>query len=319
MSRDAPGPSRYRSLRASGVVLARAAPLVRFGVFSVGVSLFLDQVRPLVSDAQFTWGERRVMAAVAVVTLGGFGLAGWLAGRLLRASAELTEVFIDGAEAAVRSAYLIESQLAPSLARAVAALERLAEGTAGGAGRSAAAVRRAILEGRWGRAEQFLAGIARDDPDAAEAPALAAELARARQAEADDLRGRLDAARAADDPETVLACRDALTQHLRGAALADLDRRVVRWLVDLIQRRARAGAATPELADLAARVADTFGDTPEGVALLDALPTLRRRAGLCTGCGRPFRGGDVCPDCRAGQAAPPPRPRPGGAIPGRKP
>jgi hypothetical protein len=61
MSLDRPGPSRYQSLQASGRALARAAPLVRMGLFAVGVGLFLDQVRPLVSDAQFTWGKRRVM------------------------------------------------------------------------------------------------------------------------------------------------------------------------------------------------------------------------------------------------------------------
>ena len=37
----------------------------------------------MVSDAQFTWGQRRVMGVVAVITLGGFGLAGWVAGRLI--------------------------------------------------------------------------------------------------------------------------------------------------------------------------------------------------------------------------------------------
>ena len=51
-----------------------------FGVFALGVSVFLDQVRGLVSDAQFTWGERRMMGIVALCTVGGFGLAGWAAG-----------------------------------------------------------------------------------------------------------------------------------------------------------------------------------------------------------------------------------------------
>src|SRR6185437_13760297 len=66
-----PGGSRYQSLRHSQRALERMAPLVRFGVFAVGVSVFLDQVRGLVSDAQFTWGERRVMGLVALVTVGG--------------------------------------------------------------------------------------------------------------------------------------------------------------------------------------------------------------------------------------------------------
>src|SRR5260370_32992704 len=80
------GGSRYQSLRHSQRVLERMAPLVRFGLFAVGVSVFLDQVRGLVSDAQFTWGERRVMGIVALGTSGGFGLAGWSRGRVLKES-----------------------------------------------------------------------------------------------------------------------------------------------------------------------------------------------------------------------------------------
>jgi hypothetical protein len=249
--------TRFRSLRDSQRVLHRSATLVSLGVFGLGAGLFLDQVRPLVSDAQFTWGERRVMAIVGVTTLGGFGLAGWLAGRLLRVAGDLIEVFVESAEAATHTNALIETHLAPTLSRAAVALERIAAGAAAG-------VR---------------------DPAA-------------------DLGVRLEAALAAEDPDRVIACRDALTQHLRGEALRDLDRRVVRWLFDRIQKQVNSGQATPELAALVARVADSFGDTPEGASLHDALPGLRRRAGLCPRCARPNRtNADVCPDCRAEDAA----------------
>jgi len=130
MSLNRPVTSRYRSLDTSRRALARAAPLVRFGLFAVGVSVFLDQVRPLISDAQFTWGERRVIGVVALITLGGFGLAAWVAGQVLRAAADLIEVFVDGADAAARAAYLIEAQVVPGLNRAAAAMERLAESPA---------------------------------------------------------------------------------------------------------------------------------------------------------------------------------------------
>ena len=106
MNRGRPEPSRYRSLEASRLALARSAPLVRYGVFAVVVSVFLNRVEPLLSDAQFTWGERRLIGIVALITHGGFGLAGWVAGRLLKAAADLIEVFVDVAEASVRSAYL---------------------------------------------------------------------------------------------------------------------------------------------------------------------------------------------------------------------
>ena len=118
------GGSRYQSLRHSQRVLQGMAPLVRFGLFALGVSVFLDQVRGLVSDAQFTWGERRVMGIVALITFGGFGLAGWVAGRLLKAAADLIEVFIAGAESAGRTADLIELHMVPALGRIALALER---------------------------------------------------------------------------------------------------------------------------------------------------------------------------------------------------
>src|SRR6516164_3602568 len=118
------GSVRYDSLRQSQRVLVRMAPLVRLGLFAVGCSVFLDQVRGLISDAQFTWGERRVMGIVALITLGGFGLAAWVAGRLLKASADLIEVFIAVAESSGRTADLIELRLVPTLGRIAIALER---------------------------------------------------------------------------------------------------------------------------------------------------------------------------------------------------
>ena len=256
-----PGGSRYQSLRHSQRVLQRMAPLVRFGLFALGVSVFLEQVRGLVSDAQFTWGERRVMGIVALITFGGFGLAGWVAGRLIKAAADLIEVFIAGAEAAGRTADLIELHMVPALGRIALALER-------------------------------------------ERPAAAVEPRPA----IDDLRTRLAAARSGDDPDRVIDCRDALTEHLRGEALHDLDREVVRWLVSRVQARSRAGtpAGATAAAALAARVVESFGDTPEGASLRAALPSLRRKAGLCPRCARPNPGGAaLCPRC-AGSSGPVP-------------
>src|SRR4051812_42507661 len=258
--------SRYQSLRRSQRVLERMAPLVRFGLFAIGASVFLDRVRGLVSDAQFTWGERRVMGIVALATLGGFGLAGWVAGRLIRASAELIEVLIADVEAAGRTADLIELHVVPTLGRIALALERTSR--PGGAG----------------------------DEDEDEARAIG------------ELRARLDAARARDDPDGVIDCRDALTEYLRGEPLHELDRELVRWLVGRVRARARAGTAegASAAAGLASRVADSFGDTPEGAGLRAALPNLRRNAGLCPRCGRPDPGrGEACPRCAAGSPTTP--------------
>lgn len=272
MNRNLTNPDfpRYRSLHASRRALARAAPLVRFGIMSVGLGLFLEQVRPLVSDAQFTWGERRLIGLVAVVTLGGSALAAWVVGSLLRGVADLIEVLADGAEAAIRSSHLVETQLVPALTRAAAAMEAIA------------AVKPSTV---------------------ATAPV--------RPTEADDLRAGLETALLDEDPDRVIACRDALTQHLSGKALTDLDHRVVLWLADRVQRHVHEGTVTPEVVTLAARVADSFGDTTEGAAMLAALPKLRRRAGLCPRCESPYRGRDaVCPDCLAEANQPPPRPVP---------
>jgi hypothetical protein len=294
--------TRYQALRRSGVVLNRMAPLVRLGLFGVGVSLFLDQVGSLVSDAQFTWGERRVIGVVALITLGGFGLAGWVAGRLMKASSELIDLFIDGADAAWRAADLIELQLVPTLRRIANALDRGAPATRDDdRARVPDALRKAIAAGRWVQAEQVVASLGRDDPDAAKA--ARDELAEARTSVVETLRTQLDHARDGNDPEAVVEARDALTEHLRGDALHDLDRQVVRWLLNLIQKRVRAGTAGADMALLAARVADSFGDTAEGASLRAALPNLRRSAGLCPQCARPFKSkGDACPQCLANGA-----------------
>lgn len=305
MASSSRGPSRYQSLRASRIVLARMAPLVRLGLFGLGVSLFLDQVRPLVSDAQFTWGERRVMGIVALITLGGFGVASWVTGRLLRAAAELIDLFIDAAEASWRTADLIELQMVPTLARIAAALERRPAPGSGDAspGARVAAIRQAIADERFALAERLLEEFAHDFPAASEGTELSGDLKAARSAAVDALRRRLDDARLAEDADAIIDARDALTQHLSGNRLGDLDRQVVRWLMNLIQRRVRAGGAGAEVARLAARVADSFGDTPEAASLRAALPNLRRSAGLCPRCGRPHRGpGEACPVCLAGGA-----------------
>ncbi|MGE3819270.1 MAG: hypothetical protein AB7I30_07525 [Isosphaeraceae bacterium] len=299
MNRSGPPGNRYRSLQASRVALARAAPIVRYGLFGVGLAVFLDQVRPLVSDGLFTWGERRVMGAVALFTLGGFALAGWVGGRLLRASAELIEVLTDAAEAVARTAEVVELHLVPDLRRSASALEALAAGPAPDpAGRSATAVRQAIREGRWGRAERALQTLIRDHPGHPEAAPLAAELAAAQRVERDDLLRRLDVARAGDDVGRAIDYRDALTQFLQGQELHDLDRRTARWVVESIRRRSKAGDVSVELTTEAERAAESFGDTKEGASLLAALPDLRRLAGLCPSCGAPKPGQAVaCPRC----------------------
>jgi hypothetical protein len=93
------------------------------GVWGLGLALFLDQARTLLSDAQFTWGERQVMGIVALVTIGGCALGGWVLGRLLRSLGDLLEILVDSAEAAWRTGDLIEQHVVPLLGRIAASLE----------------------------------------------------------------------------------------------------------------------------------------------------------------------------------------------------
>src|SRR3954453_9173051 len=90
--------SRYAALRRGGEVLSRLAVWIQLGLLLLGFGLFLEQAQGLRSDAQFTWGERRVMGLIALVTLGGCGLAGWILGQLCRVAPEPLNVLAAAAE-----------------------------------------------------------------------------------------------------------------------------------------------------------------------------------------------------------------------------
>ncbi len=115
--------SRYALLRRGGRILGRLAWLVQLGFLMLGLGLFLDQAGGLLSDTQFTWGERRVMGITALITLGGCGIAGWVAGQLFKLSAGVLDVLADSAEASWRTGDLIEQHLVPILGRIALALE----------------------------------------------------------------------------------------------------------------------------------------------------------------------------------------------------
>jgi len=117
--------SRYEGLRNGRRTLGLLAPLVQLGFLALGFGIFLDQSRSLLSDAQFTWGERQVMGLIALLALGGCGFAGWVVGRLIKVLAEILEVMADGAEAAWRTSDLIERHVIPALGRVASVLERM--------------------------------------------------------------------------------------------------------------------------------------------------------------------------------------------------
>jgi hypothetical protein len=118
----------YTGLRRGRRTLRLLAPLVQLGFVGMGLAIFLDQSRSLLSDAQFTYGERSVMGIVALVALGGCGLAGWVVGRLIGIAAEVFDAMADAAESARRTTELIEGHVVPALMRIASALEQPSAG-----------------------------------------------------------------------------------------------------------------------------------------------------------------------------------------------
>ncbi len=123
MNRNPNDRPRYEELRRGRRTLGLLAPLIQLGFLGLGLTIFLQQSRSLLSDSQFTWGERQVMGIIALLALGGCGFAGWVAGRLIRVAAEIVDVLADGAESAWRTNELIEQHLIPTLTRVARALE----------------------------------------------------------------------------------------------------------------------------------------------------------------------------------------------------
>jgi hypothetical protein len=178
------------------------------------------------------------------------------------------------------------------------------------------AIRRAIRGAAWDEAEALVLAFVETHPDDPEAARLGDELAGARQHAARSLLDRIVAARAANDAERVLELRDAAAPLLPRDEAAELDRDLARWFMAIIQKRLRGGAMHPDLAILAARVAESLDATPEGASLRAALPTLRRSAGLCARCGAPYTGlADTCPKCLTAATLPPPGAAPIGDSP----
>ncbi len=159
----------------------------------------------------------------------------------------------------------------------------------------------AIAEGRWADAEAMLAR----HPDHPRAADYAGEIASAKRIKGLALRGEIEAAQAVNDPGRVLQIHEGLAAVLTPEALGEIEPQIVKWFTSLIMRRLRGGTVRPDVAELAARVAERFPRSVEGASLRASLGTLRRSAGLCPRCARPYRGiADACPLCLAGPPGP---------------
>ncbi|WP_337177474.1 hypothetical protein [Paludisphaera sp.] len=124
-------------------------------------------------------------------------------------------------------------------------------------------------------------------------------------------RERLQAAREANDAARVLELREEAPEGLDEPTLGELDAELGRWMLTFVHRRLRSGPLQMDVVALVERASETFGHTKEGASLRAALPTLRRGAGLCPRCARPYVGvWEACPECMGRPEPPPP------AIPG---
>lgn len=117
-----PQGERYRSLLEVHSFVSWLAPLVRWGLFFVGLSLFLAEALQLVGTSLGN-SERIYHGVIAVCALLGCWLVGVVLGRLLETGADLAEVLVDIETASERTAEVVERQVVPALTRIAAGLE----------------------------------------------------------------------------------------------------------------------------------------------------------------------------------------------------
>jgi hypothetical protein len=188
------------------------------------------------------------------------------------------------------------------LDRIAVALEKIAESGLSAVGQRApisdlSDVKAAILEGRWEDATSLLDLNA----DHSEASRLAGLLADRKKTASEDLLARLKAAQDVTDPNMVLDIRDQMVAVISIEERNELDARLAKWFMPLMMKRLRTGIVGPEVPELATKFAERFSHTMEGASIRASLPTLRRAAGLCPKCSKPYRGiADACPVCVAG-------------------
>lgn len=167
---------------------------------------------------------------------------------------------------------------------------------------SIAEIRLAVDEGRLDVAGRLLDRFRADHPEAGDWDVLTAEIQQATDRRVSELRSQIDASRAVGDADRVMDLRDEISPLLSEEERRAFDRQTLSWVMGLIQRRLRSGTVRTDVASLAARVAERFGDTLEGASLRASLPTLRRSAGLCPKCAKPYNGAaEACLACRKGQ------------------
>lgn len=115
-----------------------------------------------------------------------------------------------------------------------------------------------------------------------------------------DLLEQMREAKRLGDADEVLDLREQLSPRLDEARRDRMDRELAEWFTKQFQTALRSGKAAL-IAPAMGRAVEMFGDRPEMKHLSEALPTIRQSVGLCSKCGKPYRGTQAeCPRC-AGQ------------------
>jgi rubrerythrin len=202
---------------------------------------------------------------------------------------------------------LLRALSRPPSAGAVDSPGRAAEDAPGAAtGARLAEIRRLIREAAWDEAQEAVAAFRSDSPEDPRGAEVSDELEGAMRSALERLEAELEAARGVNDPEQAMVIYSRMQPLVDDRARGERDADLARWFLLVVHRRLRGGRIQPDVVGLADRVAEQFGHTKEGASLRAALPTLRRSAGLCPRCGKPFTGAaDACPECLG---APPPSP-----------
>jgi hypothetical protein len=289
------------------------APFVKYGMLAIGILSFINTITGLSSGASFTEAQRFQIRSNAAANLAFYGLIGWTLSALLRGLADTLVALVDQARAAERTSTVVEVRLASALERVAAALERgPADSLAGSVqedddprARHLADFHAAVEAAHWQKAAELASSFTARFPDDPEGAHLSPLLDEVKQESARTLLAKIDAAREVHDPERVLDLRDLLMPLLPADALRALDRELAVWCMSVIQKRLRTGTMGVDVAMLAGRVAESLDTTIEGASLRAALPTLRRSAGLCARCAKPYTGiEDACPECLTANGEP---------------
>jgi len=166
-----------------------------------------------------------------------------------------------------------------------------------------AEVRRLMREAAWDEAQEAVQAFRAESPDDPRGAEASDALEAAKRTALERLEAELKAARSVNDPEQAMEIHARIQPLIHEGARGELDSDLSRWFLMTVHRRLRAGRIQTDVVALADRVADRFGHTKEGASLRAALPTLRRSAGLCPRCGKPFTGAaDACPECLGGSS-----------------